>query len=154
MRWNSQEIDQYKQSKQYVDTVVLPLYPISFEEDMKQAAIMSEFIQLLTMQLEKQLKGRLLLLPGFIYLNNQNSKNQLVLLHQWDQLLTDEHFKHLFYVTSDSYWKSLESKLAGKLIWLPSLPLENLEEHIKTSLIEEQVKQLLQLFFLKWKETD
>ena len=48
------------------------LYPISLDEKIKQTAEMTEFITLLSMQLERQFKGRLILLPGFIYLKSTN----------------------------------------------------------------------------------
>ncbi len=61
-------------------------------------------------------------------------------------------FKHIFYITSESEWKMQEENLDGSLIWLPSLPLEHLQDSQKISMIESQVKQILNLFTRKWKE--
>ena len=46
----------------------------------------------------------------------------------------------------------MKNKLDGSLIWLPSLPLEHLNDSQKISMIESQVKQLLNLFTRKWQE--
>lgn len=154
MKWNPQDIEKFVQTKEYVDTVVLPLLPVSFENKMKHNATMSEFIHILTMQLEKQLKGRILLLPGLIYLKKDTVKDHLHQLNEWEQQILTNRFRHLFYVTSDSDWNCVENDLLGKLIWLPSLPIDQMDEQHKTTLIEDQVNQLLQLFFQKWREID
>jgi hypothetical protein len=43
-------------------------------------------------------------------------------------------------------------ELAGDVIWLPSIPLEHMNEPQKLSVIDSQVKQLLVLFTQKWHE--
>ena len=141
MKWIPQDIDLYEQAKEYVDTAVLPLFPVSFDTKMKETAGMSEFINLLTIQLERQLKGRLLLLPGFIYIKNKNWEKYIHEIHNWEQELQAKGFKHLFLVTSDSDWKAVENQVSSKLIWLPSLPFEDMEDKYKNSLLEDQVKR-------------
>jgi len=151
MRWVSQEIDMYLKSKEYIDTIVLPLLPVSFGSDIKQTASMSEFIIMLSNQLERQFKGRLIMLPGYAYLKSLTEDKQVSDLKEWEKELISKEFKHVFYLTSDSSWKTYENDLTGTLIWLPSLPLEHLDEQSKASIIGDQVKQLLSLFTQKWK---
>lgn len=152
MKWIPQDIEIFKQSKEYIDTAVLPLLPISFKDDeMKQTASMTEFISLLTFQLERQFKGRIMLLPGFTYIKTNDEESLFESIKRWEEELYNEKFKHVFYVTSDSDWKTREDKLKGKLIWLPSLPLDTLDEQYKHSILEDQVKQMLNLFVQKWK---
>jgi hypothetical protein len=150
MKWIPQDIEMFVKAKEYVDTVVIPLYPISFGDDIKQTANMSEFINLLTSQLERQFKGRLILLPGFSYFRNQDKERLLDDLIEWENILKSEDFKHIFYVSSDSDWKLKEQHLTGSLIWLPALPLEHMEEKQKNTIIDDQVKQLLNLFVQRW----
>ena len=154
MKWVPQDIDMYLQAKEYVDTAVLPLLPVSFDGDMKQTASMTEFINLLSAQLERQFKGRLLLLPGFSYLKSMEQDKLMELIKIWETEIFQKGFKHVFYVTSDTIWKGIEKDLNGPLIWLPSLPLENLDEQYKTSIMEDQVKQLLILFVQKWRDNE
>jgi hypothetical protein len=150
MKWIQEDMDMFVKAKEYVDTVVIPLYPISFGDDVKQSANMTEFINLLTNQLERQFKGRLILLPGFTYFKNHEADKLVDDLLQWENTLKLEGFKHIFYVTSDSDWKMKEQKLTSSLIWLPALPLEHLEEKYRKTMIEDQVKQLLNLFVQRW----
>jgi hypothetical protein len=151
MKWIPEDMDMFVKAREYVDTVVIPLYPISFRDDIKQSANMTEFINLVTTQLEKQFKGRLVLLPGYTYLKKQELENQIVTdLLQWEDTLKLEQFKHIFYVTSDSDWVGREQLVSGSIIWLPTLPLDIMEENNKKSMIEDQVKQLLNLFVKRW----
>ena len=44
MKWNVKDVEMYVQAKEYVDTVVVPLIPITFNDQMKQLTSSSEFI--------------------------------------------------------------------------------------------------------------
>ncbi|KON87244.1 hypothetical protein AF332_10715 [Sporosarcina globispora] len=150
MKWISQDIDMFLKEKQYVDTAVLPLLPVSFGDDIKQSVAMTEFISLLSVQLERQFRGRLIMLPGYAYLKSSGEDSLLSGLGQWETELRSQGFKHIFLLTSDSMWKTLEDRLEGGLIWLPSLPLEHMDENYRNSILDDQVKQLLNVFVQKW----
>lgn len=154
MKWISQDIDMFIKSKEYVDTAVLPLLPVSLGDDMKQAVAMSEFISLLSIQLERQFRGRLLMLPSYSYLKSAVEDKLVSDVKSWEEELLSQGFKHVFYLTSDSSWKSIESQLDGNLIWLPSLPLENMDENYRISIVDDQVKQLMSLFMQKWQNVN
>lgn len=139
-------------AREYVDTVVLPLLPVSFGEDMKQVVGMGEFITLLAPQLEKQFKGRMLLLQGFNYLKSNETDKLVADLHEWEEQFQSNGFKHIFFITSDSDWKAVENQLKGSLIWLPSIPLESMDEKYKRTILENQVTQLLQLIIQNWQK--
>jgi hypothetical protein len=152
MKWVSRDIETYLSAKEYVDTAVVPLFSVSFGSDLKQSASNAEFISLLSSYLERQFTGRMLLLPPFTYLNTKNPEEKLNELKKWEENIIENEFKHIFYITSESDWKLYENQLEGSLIWLPSLPLEHLNDSQKVSMIESQVKQLLNLFTQKWHE--
>jgi Protein of unknown function (DUF2487) len=152
MKWISKDIETYLNAKEYVDTAVIPLFAVSFGNEMSQSASNAEFITLLTNYLERQFTGRLVLFPPFTYLKNDDSENSLNQLKNWEENIEKNEFKHIFYITSESDWRLQEDKLSGSLIWLPSLPLSALNEQQKNSMIESQVKQLLDLFTRKWHE--
>ncbi|MDQ0271069.1 YpiF family protein [Cytobacillus purgationiresistens] len=154
MKWNTQDIQLFIKEKEYIDTVVIPLLPVSFGEDIKQTVAMTEFISLLSGQLEKQFKGRLLMLPGISYLKSVTEDKLIADVQQWEDELNSQGFKHIFYITSDSDWKTVEEKLNGSLIWMPSIPLETMDDQYKNSILEDQVKQLLNLFVKKWQNND
>jgi len=68
MHFNSKDIDLYASQKDYVDTAVVPLIELDLSASgMKASAGASEYLQSLTVILEKQFKGRILLLPPICY---------------------------------------------------------------------------------------
>ena len=152
MKWVSKDIETYSTAKEYVDTAVIPIYSVSFGNEMKQSASSAEFITLLTTYLERQFTGRLLLVPPFTYLKSDNQEEILQQLKKWEENIEKSEFKHIFYITTEIDWKNFEKELTGSLIWLPSLPLEHLNDSQKISMVESQVKQILSLFTQKWHE--
>lgn len=152
MKWVAADIEMYQKAAEYVDTAIIPLMPVSFDRDMKQSASMAEFIGILTGQLEKQFKGRIFLLPAYVYIKGHSGN--LKTLQEWEKTVLDKQFKHLFFVTSDSSWRQHENEMSGTLLWLPSLPLEHIQDQQKVSIVEDQVKQLLTLFTEKWEQEE
>ncbi|MBM7584338.1 hypothetical protein JOC86_000875 [Bacillus pakistanensis] len=150
MNWNAKDIEMYLKEKQYIDTAVIPLLPIDFNEGMKAAAAQGEFITLLTSHLEHQFKGRILLYPSFTYLKGTYGSNDAERLLDWTNSIKENGTKHVFYLTSDSDWKNKGHTIEDSLIWIPSIPLENLDEQYKHSIMEDQVKQLLNVIVQKW----
>jgi hypothetical protein len=150
MKWTPQDIETYLNAKEYVDTAVVPLLSVSIGGEMKQSASAGEFITLLTGYFERQFTGRLLLLPPFTYLKSKNGESTISDLKDWEADLVKGEVKHIFYITSEIDWRSWEEELTGTVIWLPSIPLEHMNESQKLSVIDSQVKQLLDLFTQKW----
>ena len=154
MKWIPREVETYLKAKEYVDTAVIPLYSVAFGDEMKQSAGMSEFISLLTVHLERQFTGRILLFPPFTYLKNNQREKVINDLKEWEANIVASEFKHIFYITTESEWKMHEQNFNGSVIWLPALPLEFMDDIQKMPLIDSQVKQLLNLFTQKWHESE
>ncbi|CAM3885894.1 YpiF family protein [Mesobacillus zeae] len=153
MKWISTDIEMYLKAAEYVDTAIIPLFPVAFGDGMKESSAKTEFSGLLSGLLERQFRGRVILLPGIPYLNG--SEDSLILqLEEWEKVLAEGGLKHVFYITSDIGWKQRESRLGGSLLWMPSLPLEHMDEASKMSVLEDQAKQLMPLFARKWEELD
>jgi hypothetical protein len=152
LKWVPKDIQTYIEAKEYVDTAVIPLYSVSLGDEMRQSAETAEFITLLTSLLERQFTGRMVLFPPFTYLKKESNENNIKDLADWEVQVKKADFKHIFYITSDSDWKLNEATLKGSVVWIPALPLGSMEESQKVSLIDSQVKQLLNLFTQKWHE--
>ncbi|MBT2677724.1 YpiF family protein [Bacillus sp. ISL-35] len=150
MKWVAADVEMYQKAAEYVDTAIVPLLPVSFGEDMKQNASMAEFTRILTSQLEKQFRGRIFLLPDFVYIKEDEGSQDA--LKNWENTLLDKHFNHIFYVTSDSRWRQREKDLKGSVLWIPSLSLDQMPDEQKVAIVDGQVKQLLSLFTEKWDE--
>lgn len=149
MKWISKDIEMYLGAKEYVDTAVVPLVPISFGDDMKQVVPMYEYTTIITAQLEHQFKGRMLLFPCYSYFKKSYDED-LEQLKRWEEELLKEGFKHLFYITSDHGWKEWESSLNGHLICFNTIP-NDMEGNYQQTAVKEQLKQLISTIMLKWK---
>lgn len=153
MKWQTKEIDTYLQEKDYVDTALIPLVPISWVDEVKRTVAMGEFIEVITLEVERQFQGRVIHFPPFTYIKGEQIDSRLARLKEWTSEIREGGIKHLFFLTSDGEWKTIEHELNEPLIWLPTVPLEHLDLSYKRDIIAEQVKQLIPLLTSKWQST-
>jgi hypothetical protein len=151
MNWNVKDIELFETEKEYIDTAVIPMIPVDFINDIKSSAAQTEFISLLTLHLERQFKGRMMITPPFTYLMGTN-EGKTGEVQEWETRMKESGVKHVFFLTSDSGWKKSEQAFNDQLIWIPSIPLEHLDEQYKHSIMEDQVKQLLNVIVQKWQK--
>ncbi|MFF2456399.1 YpiF family protein [Peribacillus simplex] len=149
MKWTAKDLDMYMQSKEFVDTVLIPLVPLSFKGQMKQSGSMNEFLTILSLEIEKQMKGRILLLPTFHYISDEMDKVER--LKRWANEVKENDFEHVFFLTSDFEWKKEERELDNNLVWIPAIPLDGLEIEQAREMINQQVLQILDIFSYNWK---
>lgn len=116
---------------------------------MKTVVEQGEFIELLSMELEREYKGRVLLLPAFTYLV-ESQKNEKGRLQEWTNHLRKQGFKHIAYVTSDFSWKEDMQELQGDLFWFPSLALEQFSDQAKREVIHAHIKNIMVMLEEKW----
>ena len=152
MKWRPKDIEMYINSKEYVDTVLLPLTGVEFGGGILQSASMNDFLMILTNEIEKQFKGRVLLLPPITYSCGWSREEKRLMIEKWKGTLEKEEFRHLFFITSDAEWKALDSLLGDSLLWVPALPLEHMDAKHKGPLMEDQVSQVLKKIVENWKK--
>ncbi|WP_040228366.1 YpiF family protein [Bhargavaea cecembensis] len=146
MNWTAKDMDLYLQQTDYIDTALVPLVAIgSTEQDMKQSASSAEFLMNLTVFLEHQFKGRIMLLPPFSYVE-KGDKSRLAA--EWRESLGDMPFKHVFFLTTDPAWT--RDAIIEEAIWIPSIPIEHMDKKLKQSVLEDQVRQIIPLLTAKW----
>ncbi|RAK22146.1 uncharacterized protein DUF2487 [Anoxybacillus vitaminiphilus] len=150
MKWTAKDVEVYLQEKEYIDTAVIPLIPLTLEKNVKSIASMGEFVQIIVGELERQFKGRVFLLPPFTYFTSESMEEKIKRIADWTSQLTANGMKHIFYVTSDTEWKAGEASLPGTLLWLPSIPLEHMDEKYKQQIVMDQTSQLMNLLISKW----
>lgn len=148
LKWNVKDIELFIREKEYVDTALIPVLPVEFESNMKRAAEQGEFIQLLSMHLERQFKGRLVLFPAFTYL--RESEAEWDLLSSWRTRAKEGGFAHVFFLTADKRWSSLGEEKLGSFFYVPSIPLEHMEEKYKHAAMEDQLKTLIPKMIKNW----
>lgn len=149
MNWNAKDMDTYIQQKEYIDTLIVPLLKLeTIPERMKSSSSSTEFLMYLTTFIETQFKGRIMLLPPVSYTQSTD-------LVEMGNIISGDlqkmQFKHVFYITTDPTWNTVE--MIGEVIWLPPIPLENMDKQLKQSIIEDQLKQVLPKFTFKWSES-
>lgn len=146
MNWTSKDMDTYLQQKEYIDTLIVPLLKVeTAPEQLKNSTSSSEFLMHLTTYLETQFKGRMMLMPPFAYTQSTDLAGMAETLSR-DVAATA--FKHVFFITTDSAWTSLQ--IEGEVIWLPSIPLESMDPSLRQTIIEDQLRQVLPRFTEKW----
>ncbi|PMC39774.1 DUF2487 domain-containing protein [Bacillus sp. UMB0899] len=151
MKWVSNDVDSYNQAKEYIDTAIVPLMAVSIGSEMKNIVAKGEFITLVSTDLERQLKGRVFLFPSYSYL--KKSENVIENLIEWKTELQQE-FKHVFFLTSEDDLKKMKNEhLEGELIWLPTIPLEHMDDNLKRKLLQDQVEQILNILLQSWNKS-
>ncbi|MCY9206964.1 YpiF family protein [Bacillus subtilis] len=145
MRWRITDAKDYLQAKDYIDTAVIPLINIRVNNHFKMAAEKGEFTQLLSEELERQLKGRVYLLPPYTYVD-RNEITVQGLKDLREELITE--FPHVVLLTSDESWRTEDA--LGKMIVTPSVPLEHLNDSLKRKILDERTAEILNVLLQLW----
>ncbi|MBY6272735.1 MAG: DUF2487 domain-containing protein [Caldibacillus debilis] len=154
MRWTAKDAALFAGERKYVDTLLIPFVPVTFGEGAKEAANSGEFVEILGHLLEKQFKGRVLLLPPYTYFAEFSGEKRRRLLDEWLHPVREADFRFVFFLSSDRSWKELLSDEDGEFLWVPSVPLEHLDEQNKRAIMENQAGQLLNIFVEKWQKAE
>lgn len=145
MYYNAADVEQFIQHKDYIDTAIVSLIELSFQQEkVKQVSSSADFIMALTAFVEQQFKGRLMVTPPFTYVESLREQLSLVEL---ETQLKQAGFKHVFFLTSDSHWTSYTEQ---QIIWLPAIPLESMDKSVKQRILEDQLKQVIPKLTTEW----
>ncbi|MDJ0287808.1 MULTISPECIES: YpiF family protein [Bacillus] len=145
MKFQAEDADLFLQSKDYIDTAIIPLVGINASH-IKQTVSLGEFTTLVTEDLERQLKGRVFLFPPHTYLEVNNRKQEDILALKQS---LQEHFQHVVFITSDNKWKE-QLEVSESAFILQSVPLEHLKVNLKQKVIQDSVEQILNFLLQKW----
>ncbi|GAB3802434.1 YpiF family protein [Virgibacillus kimchii] len=152
MKWKKEDLKQYVQAKEYIDTVIIPLIPFQFtdEQNIEKDAFQSEVLSILTNEIEKELTGRVMLTPGYHYIKSAGLEDESTILQRWTEEIKKQPFEHVFFLTFDSGWKKIEGKLDGTLLWLPGVKSGDLKSAEMHTVIKDQVEQIGELIRSYW----
>ncbi|KRV45504.1 YpiF family protein [Bacillus sp. TH007] len=145
MKFQAEDADLFLQSKDYIDTAIIPLVGINASH-IKQTVALGEFTMLVAEDLERQLKGRVFLFPPYTYLEVNNRKQEDILALKQS---LQEHFQHVVFITSDNKWKE-QLEVSESAFILQSVPLEHLKVNLKQKVIQDSVEQILNFLLQKW----
>jgi len=146
MHWNGKDSTVFQAQKEFIDTAVIPLILIDgSDEGFHFAASAADFTLSLANVIENQFKGRIVLFPSFSYTKSQDKQS---VFEMWQDELSKASFKHIFYVTSDREWSTMGEE--QNVIWIPSVPLDSMDQKMRNSVLEDQLRQLIPVFAKKW----
>ena len=151
MRWNVTEMQKYLEQKEYIDTVLIPLIPISWKSDLIPSVREGEFIRTILQETERQLQGRVVLIPPFTYLKEETQEAKLERIQKWESEIKRDNVKYVFFVTSDVEWKKSEDEL-NSLIWAAPIPLEHMDERYRKDFIDENVGLIMKQVTEMWRK--
>ncbi|MRX70984.1 DUF2487 family protein [Bacillus lacus] len=147
MKWTTKDAELYSHSKEYVDTAIMPILFAGGNPSDKAAAGEAEFVQVLSHELERQLKGRLYLYPSLPVKDAGEEAFQAA--EMWHRELSVQ-FKHVVFLTCRREWKEEESSLRDHVIYIPPVPLEHMDQQLRDSVIRDQIQQILNILLQKW----
>lgn len=148
MKWTTSDLEQVLEHIQYIDTIIVPLCPVSLTKDKISLAEQREDLIILTSELERTYKGRVVISPEFTYLPNEITKFER--LKEWHKEFLESGMKHIFYITCDYEWKQSNTEVDESLVWLPALNINSLDESTQRVIVEKQLSHLNALFYKKW----
>src|SRR5699024_9834281 len=150
MRWKKAELEKYVQAKEYVDTIFLPLTPFQLgsDEDAKKNSLQNELINIFAHEIEKELSGRIMLVPNYYYINNK--EDEVNRINSWINDMRKQPFEHIILFTFDAGWKKYEKELQGNVLWLPGMQTGDLHSQEMQSVIRDQIAQVSEIIRSYW----
>lgn len=152
VKWTKDDLLKYVQAKEYIDTAIVPLigFQMDAEKKMENDAIQREVLSIYANEIEKELSGRLLLIPNYNYIKSEDLSDEVTRLNNWIGHIKEQPFSNVFLLTFDNQWKKKEKALEGELLWFPSLENDNLKSEETVRTIRNQVKQISELIRTYW----
>ncbi|PFH82121.1 DUF2487 family protein [Bacillus sp. AFS088145] len=148
MKWTTNELNQVIEYLEYIDTIIIPLCPVSLKKENIGLAEQREDLIILTSELERTYKGRVVIAPEFTYLPEES--NKISRLKAWNEEFKASGIKHVFYLTCDFDWRQLEAEMDESLIWLPNLNINSLDESSQRVIVDKQLSHINALFSKIW----
>lgn len=139
MLYNFNDIKNLKEQLEFVDTAVIPFVSADLDDQSLSNANDIELVQLVTIQLEKQFKGRIFITPAMTTVLSDTG-----VLTQYQEQLYDYGFKNVVILTHlnlDDEFKSIR---------LNQIPLQDMSNDIKFDLVNDEVKKVMKSIISIW----
>lgn len=152
MRWQTDDLKNYVQAKEYVDTVIIPLQAFHFsdESSLEKDAFLRDSLKIFANDIEKELSGRVMLTPTYNYAKFANLDDEVIRLNEWIKEIKTQPFTTVFILTFETAWKKIESSIDGNLLWLPGISSGDINAKETITVIRNQVEQISALIRSYW----
>lgn len=141
MLFNHVDLKELKNNLEYIDTAIIPVSNIDMNHQLLTSCDQNETVQLVGILAEKQFKGRLLLTPTFF-----TSGNQYDHVVSFIQSLKDYGLNNIIILSSDQ----VELNDDHELYKVNTIPMGDLDDDMKRTLIEDEVKQFMKFIIRTW----
>lgn len=141
MLFNHVDLKELKNNLEYIDTAIIPVSNIDINHQLLTSCDQNETVQLVGILAEKQFKGRLLLTPTFF-----TSGNQYDHVVSFIQSLKDYGLNNIIILSSDQ----VELNDDHELYKVNTIPMGDLDDDMKRTLIEDEVKQFMKFIIRTW----
>ncbi|WP_396129633.1 DUF2487 family protein [Exiguobacterium mexicanum] len=146
MRFDGLDAMKSLTERQYVDTLVVPLVELAFDEDMVRKAEGNEVIQAVALETERQLSGRTMLSPTLSYLDVEAGRS---LAEQVTAQATASGFTHVLFISSDLRFKGSELPI----IFVPPLALKGMSGEQSHTMVQNFATQVITELSSRWMAT-
>ncbi|MFK3936293.1 DUF2487 family protein [Alkalihalobacillus sp. NPDC078783] len=148
MKWTTKDIQVYQKEKAYVDTVLIPLMPLGFQKEQTKTVLASEYIESISLELERMYQGRLLTSLPFTYLSSEKVEDRVNRLESWIESWKKDGAKHILLLTSDSNWRDVD--VLERIEWVPAIQLHGLSAKDRANLSADVARDLSSILTKKW----
>lgn len=153
MKWTQDDLDVFHKEKDFIDTVLIPVLPIRWGNEMGRTVLEGRFTTILSEEAERHLTGRMILSPPFTYLKHRPFDETLRALKEWIKEMRTDGVKLIVCLASDPQWNQTthECEEDGVLnVWLPALPLDHLDPKHKQDYLDDNVGQIMKKITNAW----
>lgn len=142
MLYNQKDLKVLEDEIEFIDTAVIPFASMDMDMRAPVHAGNLELLQIVSVQLEKQFKGRLLITPPLMTVGEETS-----LLNAYVEQLRDYGFKKIIVLTHIQ----TELETVNK-IRINEIPLENMSDDMKMEMINDEVKSVMKSVISIWNQ--
>src|SRR5699024_508794 len=139
MLYNFNDIKNLKEQIEFVDTAVIPFVSADLDDQALTHANDIELVQLVTIQREKQFRGRIFSTPAMTTVLSDTE-----VLKQYQKPLCDYGFKNVVILTHLNVDDEFNS------IKLNQMPLHEMSNDIKFDLVNDEVKKVMKSIISIW----
>lgn len=143
MNWTNEDIQISLEQSDYIDTAIIPLCIVSWGVQALEDSYTYDYVNKVSIVLERQLKGRSIVFPSFLYSGTTTDIDKFV--QPLIQQLINEQVKNIFILTCNK-----EINLPNS-INIPNLPIHKMDYENQMILINAQVEEVVKFIHEQWK---
>ena len=140
MLYTRNDLNVIKDEIEFIDTAIIPVVDIDMDSISVSRAEQIEFIQLIIMMLEKQLKGRLLITPLFTVVGEDVTPVKI-----YKNQLKEYGFKHSIVLSFKD--RTIEDT---PLIRMNHVPISDMDKDILEAMVKEEMTKVLKEIIRIW----